>query len=65
MLLLVLASVSLIWVGYSLITGKGYYIWASAEGFDRNENPFGFWFPTIIILVCALGMLLLAFGFIR
>jgi hypothetical protein len=50
-----LASVA--WAGYSLMTGKGYYKGCPPEGFDRREDPFSFWAPTLIIL--GLGVLLI------
>jgi len=57
-----LAAVS--WAGYSLFTGKGYYKGCPPGGFDRRENPFSFWAPTLIILAAGVFLLLIHFGVI-
>ena len=61
-LLLGLAAVA--WAAYSLITGKGYYKGCPPGGWDRAENPFSFWIPTLIILAAGIFLLLIYFGFI-
>ena len=61
-LLLGLAAVS--WAGYSLITGRGYYKGCPPGGFDRTNDPFNFWAPTIIILGIGVCMILIFLGII-
>ena len=52
------------WAGYSLITGKGYYKGCPPGGFDRTNDPFSFWAPTIIILGIGVWTLLLSLGMV-
>lgn len=61
-LLLGLAAIG--WAGFSLVTGKGHYKGCPPGGFDRVRDPFGFWAPTLIILVLGIGMILIFFGVI-
>ena len=64
MLFLLIGLAAIIWSGYSLVTGKGYYKGCPPGGFDRVENPFSFWIPTLIILVLGVCMILIFFGVI-
>jgi len=64
MLFLLVGLAAIIWAGFSLITGKGYYKGCPPGGFDRVENPFSFWIPTLIILVLGVCMILIFFGVI-
>jgi hypothetical protein len=52
------------WAGYSLVTGKGYYKGCPPCGFDRDENPFSFWAPTIIIFSIGVFVILISLGVI-
>jgi len=61
-LLLGIAAIG--WAGFSLVTGKGHYKGCPAGGFDRVNDPFGFWAPTLILLVIGICMLLIFFGVI-
>ena len=63
MLFLLIGLAAIIWAGYSLVTGKGYYKGCPPGGFDRVENPFSFWIPTLI-LVLGVCMILIFFGVI-
>lgn len=56
---LVLGLISVAWAGFSLISGKGYYKGCPPGGYDRNEHPFNFWAPTIILLAIGVGMILI------
>ena len=49
----------------SVITGKGHYKGCPAGGYDRRNDPFCFWAPTVTIFSCGLGMILLQLGIIR
>ena len=64
MLFLLLGVAALAWAGYSLITGKGYYKGCPPDGFDRIEDPFSFWAPTLIILAIGIFLILVFFGVI-
>jgi hypothetical protein len=64
MLFLLIGLAAIIWAGYSLVTGKGHYKGCPPGGFDRVENPFSFWIPTLIILVLGVCMILIFFGVI-
>jgi hypothetical protein len=61
---LLLGLAAVVWVGFSLITGKGHYKGCSPGGFDRAEDPINFWAPTIVILGIGVCMLLIFFGVI-
>ncbi len=61
-LLVGLAAIA--WAGYSLITGKGYYKGCPPGGFDRTNDPFSFWAPTIIIMSIGIWTLLLSLGMV-
>ncbi len=52
------------WAAHSLITGKGYYKGCPPGGFDRNNDPFSFWAPTIIILALGIFLVLNSLGVI-
>ena len=62
MLFLLIGLAAIIWAGYSLVTGKGYYKGCPPGGFDRVNDPFSFWAPTLIILVLGICMILIFFG---
>jgi hypothetical protein len=64
-LLLVIGIAALGWSGYSLATGKGYYKGCPPEGYDRVENPFNYWAPTIIILGIGIFVILVFFGVVH
>ena len=64
MVFLLLGLGALAWAGYSLLTGKGYYKGCPPGGFDRVEDPFSFWAPTIIILGLGVGLILIFLGVI-
>ncbi len=61
-LLIGLAAIG--WAGYSLMTGKGYYKGCPPGGFDRVEDPFSFWAPTLIILGLGVFLILIFLGVI-
>ena len=61
---LLLGLAAVVWVGFSLITGKGHFQGCPPGGFDRAEDPINFWAPTIIILAIAVCMILIFFGVI-
>jgi hypothetical protein len=61
---LLLGLAALVWAGFSLVTGKGYYKGCPPGGFDRAEDPINFWAPTIIILAIGICMILSFFGVI-
>jgi hypothetical protein len=52
------------WAGYSLITGKGYYKGCPPGGFDRTNDPFSYWAPTLIILGIGIFLILIFLGVI-
>jgi hypothetical protein len=62
--ILLLGLVSIAWAGFSLVTGKGYYKGCPPGGWDRAENPFNYWIPTIIILAIGVSMILVFLGLI-
>ncbi len=64
MLFLLLGLAAVAWAGHSLITGKGYYKGCPPGGFDRDNDPFSYWAPTIIILVCGISLFLIFLGVI-
>ncbi len=64
MAFLVLGVASLGWAGFSLFTGKRYYKRCPPGGFDRDENPFNFWIPTLIIMGIEIAMILIFLGWI-
>ena len=61
---LLIGLAAIIWSGHSLVTGKGYYKGCPPGGFDRVNDPFSFWAPTLIILVLGVCMILIFFGVI-
>ncbi|HTV58164.1 MAG TPA: hypothetical protein VMJ93_04765 [Verrucomicrobiae bacterium] len=65
MIFLLLALVPLSWAGYTLVTGKGYYKGCPPGGYDRSENPFNYWAPTIILLALGVFLLLVSLRAIR
>ncbi|HEY1462237.1 MAG TPA: hypothetical protein VGF44_02335 [Terriglobales bacterium] len=65
MLLLLLGVAALAWSGYSVATGKGYYKGCPPGGYDRDEDPFNFWTPTIVIFALGIFVLLTFFGVIQ
>lgn len=52
------------WAGYSVVTGKGYYKGCPPGGFDRSEDPFRFWAPTLIIFALGIFLILIAMGLV-
>jgi hypothetical protein len=62
--ILLLGLVAMGWAGHSLITGKGYYKGCPPGGFDRRENPFQYWAPTLIILGLGISLILAYLGVI-
>jgi hypothetical protein len=56
---LLLGLLAITWAGFSLTTGKGYYKGCPPGGFDRADDPFKFWAPTIIILGIGICMILI------
>jgi hypothetical protein len=61
---LFLGLVAIGWAGFSLATGRGYYKGCPPGGFDRVNDPFYFWAPTIIILGIGVFMIMIFFGVI-
>jgi hypothetical protein len=61
---LLLGLLAVGWSGFSLVTGKGHYKGCPPGGFDRTEDPFSFWAPTLIILTLGVCMILIFFGII-
>jgi hypothetical protein len=61
---LLLGLVAIAWSGYSLYTGKGYYKGCPPGGYDRTEDPFSFWAPTLIILGLGIFLILISFDLI-
>jgi hypothetical protein len=59
-----LGLAAIAWAGHSLITGKGYYKGCPPGGFDRTNDAFSFWAPTIIILSIGVSAVLLSLGII-
>jgi hypothetical protein len=64
LLMLPIGLAAVCWAGYSLLTGKGYYKGCPPGGFDRVEDPFSFWAPTIIIFSVGLFAILVSLGII-
>lgn len=64
-LMLPLGLVAIGWAGYSVITGKGYYKGCPPGGYDRDEYPFSFWIPTIMIFGLGVFVLMVSFGVIH
>jgi hypothetical protein len=64
LILLPLGLVAVGWAGYSLMTGKGHYKGCPPGGFDRYEDPFSFWAPTIVILGVGVFVILISMGVI-
>lgn len=52
------------WAGYSLVTGKGHYKGCPPGGYDRNEDPFNYWAPTILLLGIGLFAILVSLGIV-
>jgi hypothetical protein len=63
-LLLLIGLGAIGWAGYSVVTGKGYYKGCPPEGYDRVEDPFKFWAPTVIIFCMGIFALLVSLGII-
>jgi hypothetical protein len=63
-LFLLLGLLAVVWAGYSLVTGKGYYKGCPPGGFDRAEQPVQYWVPTLIILGLGIFLILLYLGVI-
>jgi len=64
-LLLLPAFAVIAWAGYSVVTGKGYYKGCPPGGYDRTEDPFNFWAPTLIIFALGVFLILIALGFVH
>ncbi|MGA7291533.1 MAG: hypothetical protein WBW53_04750 [Terriglobales bacterium] len=65
MAFLFIALATLGWSGYSLITGKGYYKGCPPGGYDRSDDPFSYWAPTLIILAIGIFTMLIFLGVIQ
>lgn len=50
----------LLWAAFSIVTGKGWYKGCPPGGFDRDEQPWSFWVPTVCII--CLGLFAIALG---
>ena len=61
-MLLLIGLIAIAWSGYSLVTGKGYYKGCPPGGYDRDQQPFSFWAPTIVILAMGLLAILISLG---
>ncbi|MGB2592552.1 MAG: hypothetical protein WBG02_09725 [Candidatus Acidiferrum sp.] len=61
---LLLGLLCIAWAGFSLMTGKGYYKGCPPGGYDRAENPFNFWAPTLVILTIGVCLILVYLGVI-
>lgn len=59
-----LGIVAICWSGYSVIRGKGHYKGCPPGGYDREEQPFQFWAPTIVIFGMGIFALLVSLGVI-
>ena len=64
MLILLMGIGVVSWAGYSLVTGKGHYKGCPPGGYDREEDPFNFWAPTILLLCIGLFAILIGLGVI-
>jgi cell division protein FtsW (lipid II flippase) len=63
--LVLLMGIALIcWSGYSVYTGKGHYKGCPPGGYDRYEDPFNFWAPTIVLFCMGMFAILISFGMI-
>ena len=61
---LLIGLVTIAWASFSLVTGKGYYKGCPPGGYDRAEQPFNYWTPTIILLGIGICMMLIFLGVI-
>lgn len=59
-----LGIIALCWSGYSFYTGKGYYKGCPPGGYDREEQPFNFWAPTIMLFCIGVFAILVSLGMI-
>lgn len=64
-IMLLMGLGSICWASYSLITGKGYYKGCPPGGYDRYEDPFSFWAPTIMIFGIGVFAVLTSLGLIH
>lgn len=62
--ILLLGLGAMAWAGYSLVTGKGNYKGCPPGGYDRDEDPFNYWAPTIVLLCIGIFAVLVFFGVI-
>lgn len=62
--LLLIGLCAIGWSGYGLFTGKGYYKGCPPGGYDRYDDPFNFWAPTIVIFCVGLFGILVSVGVI-
>lgn len=59
-----LGIIALCWSAYSVYTGKGYYKGCPPGGYDRYEDRFNFWAPTVILFCLGIFAILFALGMI-
>ena len=52
------------WSGYSVYTGKGHYKGCPPGGYDRDEDPFNFWAPTVMLLCMGVLAIFISLGMI-
>jgi hypothetical protein len=52
------------WSGYSIYTGKGHYKGCPPGGYDRYEDSFNFWAPTIVLFCIGAFAILASLGII-
>jgi hypothetical protein len=52
------------WSGYSVYTGKGHYKGCPPGGYDRDEDPFNFWAPTVMLFCLGVLAILISLGMI-
>ncbi len=61
-LILLLGIGAIGWSSFSVLTGKGYYKGRPPGGYDRDEDPCGFWAPTIVIFCMGAVCILVSLG---
>ena len=64
-MIMVLGFGCLLWALVSIVTGKGWYKGCPPGGFDRDEQPWSFWVPTICIICLGVFSILLGKGMIN
>lgn len=63
-LVLLMGIAVICWSGYSIYTGKGYYKGCPPGGYDRDEQPFNFWAPTVVLFCMGVFAILVSLGMI-